>query len=64
MSWYALLAEVDAQHVQVIHNMSESEGQNNETPRTLLAEKPKSKNLKSAEEAHVDKPGDVTLEGI
>ena len=27
--------QVDAQSVQVIHNMHESEGENNETPRTL-----------------------------
>ena len=30
----------------------------------MLGEKPKSKNLKSAEEVHGDNPGDATLEGI
>ena len=63
--------QVDAQAVQVIHNMSESERENNETPRTLkkprktklLTEKPKSKSSKWVEEVHVDKPGDVTGDG-
>ena len=63
--------QVEAQTVQVVHNMSESEGENTETPRIMkkprkakLLEKPKSKSSKTSEDVLTDKASKSTLEGF